>query len=885
MLNLSLDGPWQFRMAGSPKGDAPRDASLSRWMPAAVPGSVHHHLHQLEKIPDPYYGRNELDLQWIDQQDWEWTRSVEVSAEAVQTSRQELIFDGLDTVATIFLNGKPVGGGVNMFRQIVGDVRGILKAGKNELRVLFASPTAYAQSQAEAGQHRVADGDWRWQTGEVRKTCRAWIRKVQCHFGWDWGLYLATSGIWQSCRLECSDAPRITSVKVHQHHDGPAGEPHLVRLDIVTCIFAAKPTSGMFLIRCAGQSIRVPSKIQAGGSSIRTEISIANPKLWWPAGEGEQALYDLSIEWTGSDGTSQSKVHRRVGLRTVELVTEPDKSPDGTPAKTFFFRVNGRPVFAKGANWIPADQFVDRCTPNVYKHLLTSMVETNMNMVRVWGGGWYEQDIFYHLCDELGLMVWQDFMMACALYPDTPDFIAELCAEAKYQIRRLHSHPSIVLWNGDNEDAEAVWRWWKDSPDFKKNVQIYRKVMTALKKTVEAEDETRRFWLSSPSNDDFNGDCTNPHQGDVHYWAVWHMKQPFCNYLTVKPRFVSEFGFQSFPEPRTIRAVVTAEELNPSSRVMEHHQRSPDGNMLITNTMAREMRIPKDFDSFCRVSQINQAMAIRTAVEHWRRLRPWCMGTLFWQINDLWPVASWSSIDYHGRWKVLQHFAGRFYAPVLASLTVEDGKVSAWVTNDLPRPIDLVGELEVFTWGGKRIAQRRLKGMIHAGGSRSVGEFQVAELLKGKAEAHEVCLFIRLKGKGVSSENFATLVPWKWVTLPKPEIEVELRGYDFFSGSAEGTRVLGDGKRVPSAQPLKSKSSTGVELVVSSGQATPLFHAELEGLEGHFRGDWRVLRPGSEYRLEWMPHGDRGARMPALAEAKKRLRTMSLYDTYEHGDS
>ena len=837
MLILPLDGPWHFRLAGSFKDDA----SLSRWMPASVPGTVHHHLHQLGKIPDPFYGRNELDLQWIDQQDWEWTRSIEVNPEAVAASRQELIFDGIDTVATIFLNGKQVGRSVNMFRQVVCDVRGILKTGKNELRVLLESPTAYARSQAEAGKHRVADGDWRWQTGEVRPTYRAWIRKVQCHFGWDWGLYLATSGIWQSCRLECAEGPRVAAIVIdNQRHEGK-----IVIVSMTAHLSAKAPFHGDVIFQCGGQMIVKRASVKAGESRVHVDILMPDARLWWPAGEGEQHLYDVSVNCAGS------RLQRRIGLRTVELVTTPDKSPDGQPAESFYFKVNGRSIFAKGANWIPADQFVDRCTPPVYRHLLGSMVEANMNMIRVWGGGWYEQDIFYDLCDELGLMVWQDFMMACALYPDTPDFIAELTAEAKYQVRRLHAHPSIVLWNGDNEDAEAVWRWWKDSPDFKKNVRIYKKVMTALKKTVEAEDDTRRFWLSSPSNNDFHGDCTNPNRGDVHYWAVWHLKQPFSNYLTVKPRFVSEFGFQSFPEPRTIRACVPVEELNPSSWVMEHHQRSPDGNMLITNTMAREMRIPKDFDSFCWVSQINQAMAIRTAVEHWRRLRPWCMGMIYWQLNDLWPVASWSSIDYHGRWKVLHHFAARFYAPLLASLTHEDGKVTAWATSDLPHPIELKGEIEAFTWSGKRIARQPIEGTLGRGGSRSLGVFAVNELLGGKAEPHEVCLFIRLRGKGVSHENFATLVPWKWVTLPAPKIEMTLR-----------------------------KRKSRLELVVKSEQVIPFFHAELSELEGHFRGDWQVLRPGSKYMLSWEPHGD--SKNPGATQANRLLRTLSLYNTYEH---
>lgn len=840
--SLSLDGPWQFRAAGSLRPD------LRQWMPATAPGTVHHHLHQLGKIADPHHGRNELDIQWIDQVDWEWRRKFHVDQAMLNSTRQELIFDGLDTVATICVNGREVGRSANMFRQVVCNVRGVLKRGANELRILFKSPTEYAKQAADRGNHRVAAGDWKWQTGESRPTYRAWIRKTQCHFGWDWGLYLATSGIWQSCRLESSDGPRIAALTISQRHDG-----RRVTLRATAHLAAPSVFRGKLIFRC-GQ-VFSDATITSGNTkrknngtgyhyfSASADLVIDAAKLWWPVGEGEQHLYNVSVECEGS------RIERRIGLRTLELVTEPDKSPERHPGESFYFRVNGRPIFAKGANWIPPDQFVDRCTPNVYRHLLQSMVEANMNIVRIWGGGWYEQDIFYDLCDELGLLVWQDFMMACALYPDTKEFIDELTAEATYQTRRLQSRACIVLWCGDNEDAEAVWRWWRDSPDFQKNVRIYKKVMTALRRTVEREDPTRRFWLSSPSNNDFNGDCTNPDRGDVHYWTVWHGKQPFSNYYTVRPRFASEFGFQSFPEPRTIRAVVPAEELNPSSRVMEHHQRSPEGNMLITNTMAREMRIPKDFDSFCYLSQINQAMAIRTAVEHWRRLRPWCMGTIYWQVNDLWPVASWSSIDYHGRWKVLHHYAKRFFSPLLGSIVHEGEKVSVWGTSDLAKPIDLDGELEVFTWAGKRIARQPVGGKLKAGESRALRTFNVSSLLADKVEPHEVCLFLRLRGDGVSHENFATLVPWKWVALPEPKVNISLED--------------------------------GPSLSVSSEQVIPFFHAELQGLEGHFGGDWQVMLPRTKYVMKWMPHIERGAEAPSLHEAKRSLRTTSLFDTYE----
>jgi len=849
---ISLDGPWQFRAVAPLRGDVPAEISCDKWMPAVVPGTVHYQLQQNGKISDPWFGRNELQLQWIDQQDWEWATRFVADAPSCQVVRQELIFDGLDTVATIYLNGREIGRSANMFRQIVCDVRGILKVGPNELRVLLRSPTAFAQEEFERGGRRVPLGEFRWQTGECRSTGRAWIRKVQCHFGWDWGVFLATSGIWQPVRLECGGGARLTCVQIEQEHIGPPGAPSEVRLHVTARFDSPVARRGSLRLHCDGQTVETHGRLTAGENSATASLVIAHPRLWWPSGSGEAHLYQLEVEWEDESGEIQRRT-RRIGLRTVELVRKPDRAPDGSPAESFFFQINGRPIYAKGANWIPPDQFVERCTPPVYRHLLGSMVEANMNIVRVWGGGWYEQDIFYELCDELGLMVWQDFMMACALYPYTDTFLEELTAEARYQVRRLHTHPSIVLWCGDNENATAVWEWWRKTNDFQKNVEIYKAVMTALRGIVLAEDSTRPFWLSSPSNDEFGEHPGDPNRGDVHYWDVWHKHQPFGNYLTVRPRFASEFGFQSFPESRTIRPVVPPGELNPSSRVMEHHQRSLDGNMLITNTMAREMRIPKDFDSFCWVSQINQAMAVRTAVEHWRRLRPWCMGTIFWQLNDLWPVASWSSIDYHGRWKVLQHFAARFYAPLLASLIASDNRMEIWATSDHHNSLELQGELELFTWNGQRIAQRSVGGGLQPGESRRLAELPLTELLDGKAESHEVCAFVRLTGGELTSENFAALVPWKWVTLPRPEIETSLR-----------------------------QNEDRLELLVQSEQVIPFFHAELENLEGHFQGDWQILRPGSQYVMRWVPHIDRGAAAPSLADARNSLRMFSLWDSYEH---
>ena len=851
----NLDGPWMFRVAGRLKGKAPRNLGLNQWMAGHMPGTIHYQLQKLGKISDPFYGRNELDVQWVDEQDWELRRTFEVSKADCAKGRRQALFDGLDTIAEIFLNGKRVGRSINMFRQVVCDLGSALRPGTNEIRVLLKSPTAYAWGQARRHRYRVnTDPDFKWETGESRENRRSWIRKVQCQFGWDWGLYLAVSGLWKPARVECSDSPRLTSLQTRQQHEGPTGKPRRVNLFFSARLEAPSATQGELEILCGSKRVRMPARLQKGENRIEARLTIDQPRLWWPNGQGEQLLYHVQVVWRDESGET-SRLDKKIGLRTLELVTQKDRSKDGAPGESFYFKVNGRPVFMKGANWIPPDAFVDRCTPAVYRHLLASMREAHMNMVRVWGGGWYEQDFFYDLCDELGILVWQDFMMACAVYPDTPEFIRELTEEARYQIRRLSDHACLALWNGDNEDLSGLTHWWwTKAPGGKKLPAIYRKTMTALKSVCETEDKTRRFWLSSPSNGSFGGgDPDDLNRGDVHYWKVWHGGRPFSDYLSVKPRFVSEFGFQSFPEPRSVKEVVPAQEMNPSSWVMEHHQRSPKGNLLITNTLAREMPIPKDFDSFCFASQINQAMAIRTAVEHWRRLRPWCMGALFWQINDLWPVASWSSIDYQGRWKVLQHEAARFFSPLLVSLETNEKEVAVWATNDLPQDLKLEGKLESFTWAGRKVKSLPVKGKLRAGESRKLLALQPEGLLEKRMHPREIIIFVRLEEGSVSVENYAVLVPWKWAPVEKPKMKMALR----------------EGKE-------------GLELFVQARNPVPFFHAELQGLEGHFGGDWRVLRPGAKMTLPWVPHVNRGAKIPTLAQARSRLRVLSLYDLVDH---
>lgn len=847
---------WRFRACGGDAAVRRAHPEVTRWMPAHVPGSTHGQLFALKKIPDPYHDRNELDLQWIDQLDWEFRCDVDVGADACTRARQELVCEGLDSVATVRVNGTVVGRSVNMFRQVVCDLRGVLKPGRNEVVVHLASPTAHGAAQVAANPAHIVsqaprlrgNREFAWQTGEKRLTNRPWIRKVQCHFGWDWGVCLPTQGIWRDARLDAADAPRIGAVRVAQRHEGPAGAPTRVSLAVSVELSHAAPASGVVVVTCGGAVARVPATLEAaGGATVLATLAIVSPRLWWPNGYGAQPLYDLSVHWEGGGAPCR----RRIGLRTLAVETVADQTPEGRPAESLTVVVNGRPIFAKGGNWIPPDQFVERCTPAVYRHLLESMAESHMNMVRVWGGGWYELDVFYDLCDELGLLVWQDFMMACALYPDTESFIAEIAAEARDQVRRLQHHACVALWCGDNEVLTGVNHWWKNSDAAAGILQGYTRLMQALRATVNAEDPTRHFRVSSPSNGWIDPESESPDRGDVHYWAVWHGRQPFSNYLTVRPRFCSEFGFQAFAEPRTMRACVPREGLNPSSWQMEHHQRSPDGNQMIANAIARELPVPRDFDAYCWESQINQASAIRTAVEHWRRLKPWCGGTLYWQINDLWPVASWSSIDWHGRWKALQHAATRFFAPLLLSLTHEPGggEVGVWLTSDVDRPLSLKGALVAMTWDGRVVGRVALKADIGADASRQVATVDVARLLGGKAAPRDVCLFADVAGGGQRARTHLALVPWKHVALPRPRFRASL-----------------------------VQAAKGLELRFTTDRIAAFVHAEIADSESHFAGSFDVIRPGLTYRWPLVEHRARGQAPLRVGAARKRLRLFSLYD-------
>jgi len=432
-----------------------------------------------------------------------------------------------------------------------------------------------------------------------------------------------------------------------------------------------------------------------GETHVNHLFHIDNPRLWWPSGSGEQALYRLSVELPTDEVTKQ------IGLRTIELITTPDAS-----GSRFAFKVNGREIFCRGANWIPADALFSLSSPEKTEDLLQSAKAANMNMIRVWGGGFYEQDHFYDLCDRLGLMVWQDFMFACNLYPSTEDFLDNVTIEVDYQVRRLSSHPSIVLWCGDNELVGAL-TWFEESrKDRDRYLVSYDRLNRTIEQAVKKALPGALWWPSSPASGylDFGDAWHADGSGDMHYWSVWHENKSFDNYRSVRPRFCSEFGFQSYTSLPVIRTYAEEKDMNVASPVMELHQKNAGGNERIAGTMFRYFRFPKDFPNFVYLSQIQQGLAIKTAVEYWRSLKPHCMGTIYWQLNDTWPVASWSSLDYGGRWKAMHYLVKRFFQPVaVAAIPSDDGKTIRFsLVNDTLAEVSVDLAVSILTVKGER---------------------------------------------------------------------------------------------------------------------------------------------------------------------------------------
>jgi beta-mannosidase len=757
---------WSFRDAS---------AKSSPWLPATVPGCVHTDLLRAGKIPDPFHGTNELSLQWIEERDWEYRAEFTVPPSLLDEQFVELCADGLDTVATVFVNGKKIGATENMFVASRWEIRRRLRAGKNELLVRFGSALDYIRTTR-------TDFTPPYNSTDPVGGCVR-IRKEQCQFGWDWGPRFVTAGVWRDIRLEAWTAQRLAHVQIAQTHSIDAAGRPAVALSVRPEL--ARPGAGVsyaLTLSLSGREV-----LRADFATPEHVVAVPSPELWWPAGQGEQPLYDLVlVARDEASGRILGTITKRIGLRSIEL----DQSPDAE-GKRFRFVVNGRPVFLKGANWIPAHSFVAALGRADYERDLRAAVLAHMNCVRVWGGGIYESEHFYDLCDELGLLVWHDFMFACALYPSDPAFLATVREEAVCQVRRLHHRASLALWCGNNELVQINGHHLRSQPALKAGYEALFHQL--LPEVVAAHCPQVHYWPSSEWRGTFdNGHQHGVREGDTHFWDVWHARQPVKDYEKWRFRFCSEFGMQSYSSPETNATFAPAGADNVFGPVMENHQKNRAGNQIILDYVSRRYRFPKSQDDLIYLSQLNQAYCMQIGVEHYRRTMPHCMGALYWQLNDCWPVASWSSIEFTGRWKALHHVARRFNAPAIASahLPGDEGsivgnyrtstvrEVRLHTIYDAPAPAEGLLRWDLFHLDGRIILSGKKRVRLRHNEALLQHTLDLAKPLAAHGRDH---LYLRLAldvDGELASEDTVFLAPPRFLDLPRARVKTDLRRLD-----------------------------------------------------------------------------------------------------------
>ncbi|NOZ56848.1 MAG: glycoside hydrolase family 2 protein [Calditrichaeota bacterium] len=699
--------------------------------PATVPGTVHTDLLANGLIPDPFYRDNEAKLQWIGKTDWEYRLEFTPEPQITSARHVELVFEGLDTYADVSLNGQPILKADNMFRQWRVDVTSLLRPGKNTLVVKFESAINRVLPEMKKRPFLLPAGN------DHGEKTSPYTRKAPYHFGWDWGPRFVTCGIWRPVYLQTWDEVVVRDVHVllRRLTDDVADLIAEVELE------AAEPLQVMTAISSpegAFPAVKRQVDLKTGKNTFRIPFSISQPRRWWPSGYGDQPLYRI-LASAETDGKTLSQKVTRIGLRTVELRQVPDRW-----GKSFEFVVNGVPIFAKGGNWIPPDNFLPRVSDAKLRWLLRSVVDANMNMLRVWGGGVYPDDRFFDLCDELGILVWQDFMFACSLYPADSAFLESVRHEAEDNVRRLRNHPSLVLWCGNNE-VETGWFDWGWKNQYPESCwEDYKTLFHGLlPEVVSTVDPGRFYWPSSPSSN-LEDVPQSQWMGDVHYWDVWHGEKPFTEYEKQFPRFMSEYGFQSFPLLPTVKTFAEPQDWDIESPVMTVHQKHPRGNQLIRKYMSRDWPVPKRFEDFLVMSQIVQAEGIKIGAEHLRRIKPRCMGSLYWQIDDCWPVASWSSIDYTGRWKALHYYARRFYAPVLVSPHRENGEIVVYGVVDGRSGLQGTLACRLLSFDGQTLWEDERPAEIGADSAVVLARFPEAEVL-GEAAPNTVVFVAELR--------------------------------------------------------------------------------------------------------------------------------------------
>ena len=815
-----------------------RQARLTNWYPATVPGVVHTDLLQNKIIEDPFFRLNERGLQWIDKEDWVYETCFTLAAGMMRKENMELVFEGLDTYADVYLNDECILKADNMFRCWSIPVRQYIREENNILKVYFHSPVKIDVPKWDALPYQYpASNDQSENGGLFNKKISIFARKAGYHYGWDWGPRLVTSGIWRPVYIRAWSDLRINDVFIEQKEVG-AGRAVIaghVELD------ADKDMNGVLVTITDEVTGRVLGEWQAdlkrGTNRVTVDFVLHKPKLWWSNGLGEPFLYRFRTDIIAGGELLDSKTER-VGIRSLKVVHQPDK--DG---HTFYIELNGRPVFAKGANYIPSDNFLPRVTPENYKRTILDAAGVNMNMLRVWGGGIYENDVFYDLCDEHGIMIWQDFMFACSMYPAEGALLDNIHQEAVDNVKRLRNHACIALWCGNNECQDAWLGWgWKceierQNKEYADKIwaQYRQQYHVTLPGVVREYAPGTFYWPSSPFA--FEGEMSGTTDGDRHYWSVWHGKAPISDYDSEKSRFFSEYGFQSFPEFESVKRYAPyPEDWDIRSEVMMSHQRGGDhANGLIETYLLNEYKKPRDFRAFLYINHVLQGDAIKTAIESHRRQMPYNMGTLFWQHNDCWPVASWASRDYYGRWKAQHYYVRKAYDDILISSVVEGDDLKVYAVSDRLENTSGRLQLQVCQFDGTVVHHWDKSVGISGNDSRVCFSAPLAKLLEG---ADRGTVYVRVdytdKSGRVYHNNYY-LGKQKDMDYPKVDLQTEVRsiegGYEVMVSADKFARAVclsvADNESVYSDNYFDVQPKSSVQVQVRTRLSAEAFNGSL----------------------------------------------------------
>lgn len=830
-LKQDLGGDWQFRQSSS-----------SQWHKATVPGDVHTDLMSNKMIEDPFVGVNEKHQQWIGEKDWEYRRTFTIDKKSLDFNNIELVLEGLDTYADVYLNDYPLLKCDNMFRTWNSDAKGYLRQGENTIRIYFHSVFKVDMPKYLSSPFRLQAWPNNDQNDHIWLSLYA--RKAGYHYGWDWGPRLITAGAWRDVYLNMWNGLKIesTHVKTVKIEGSPAKTAQM-QTDVF--IDSDSDKQATVSISLDGKTLAEKKTILHSGNNKTTlDFMLKSPRLWWSNGLGEQHLYSFEVKVISNDTESVQQI--KSGIRTVEVKRDIDQH-----GQNFTVTLNNRNVFMKGANYIPIDNFVNRAPDKQYETIIKSAAEANMNMLRVWGGGIYEQDIFYELCDKYGILVWQDIMFACGMFPADATYLNSVASEVKDNVKRLRNHPSIALWCGNNENEISYYGWgWRERYN-KQDQQTYEANLKTLfydviPSAITSQDDTRYYHPTSPTTG-YNDIPFS--QGDVHFWAVWKgaWVEEYLKEQNIG-RFMSEYGFQSYPDISTIKRFASRSDMRPDSEVMLAHQRAKHdqtrdphfGNNMMNKYLKQYYAIPDQFDDFVYLGQIMQAEAVKIGIEAHRRAKPYCMGTLYWQINDCWPAASWSSIDYYGKWKALHYYAQRAFTEVLISPYKKGDKIAFKLVSDRPTAFAAELIIKTMTTSGEVVYAKTLPMSAAADACNDILEVTSSELFGGKplSELFVYCL-VSEKGKVISSNSYFPVYSNK---------------YSYDKVSPEVTYAEHNGK---------------VSITLSSDKLIRGVHIYTDSADVEFSDNYFDLIPGIERSIEV------SSDYP-IAELKERLKIKSV---------